>query len=335
MLTLLCSVNSPLVMADAGESPLFPADPQAATPLAIELRLPLTQLTRLKPDVSEAFDANLTLDDGTGLELRVSPRGKSRRSQCTFPPLRLDFKKKTTAGTVFEGQNKLKLVTHCSNRLARGGYLAAEMLAYRLLTLFTDASFRVRALEVTYVNSDDSESETWPAFVIEHKKDLAKRMGGELLKAKSIDVSAVEPHYSTLVNMFQLMVANTDFSILAGPGEECCHNAVPVQAEQVRVVPYDFDATGLVNAPYAHPSPAVNIRRVTQRLYRGYCEHNDAIPAVVEEFLARQADVFALVDSFADIPGLERARVSKYLLKFFEMIDPPKTLNSKVTRRCR
>ena len=83
------------------------------------------------------------------------------------------------------------------------------------------------------------------------------------------------------------------------------------------------------------PSPAVNIRRVTQRLYRGYCEHNDAIPAVVEEFLARQADVFALVDSFSDIPGLERARVSKYLLKFFEMIDPPKTLNSKVTRRCR
>jgi hypothetical protein len=334
ILTALCGVNSPLVMAD-DDSPLFPADPRSASPLAVELQLPLTQLTRLKPDVTEAFDATLTLDDGTELALQVSPRGKSRRAQCSFPPLRLDFKKKAAAGTVFAGQNKLKLVTHCSSRLARGGYLAAEMLAYRFLNLFTDASFRVRALNVTYLNSDNSESETWPAFVIEHKKDLAKRMNGELLAVKSIDVSAVDPHYATVVNMFQLMVANTDFSILAGPGEECCHNAVPVQAEQVRVVQYDFDATGMVDAPYAHPSPAVNIRRVTQRLYRGYCAHNDAIPAVVEEFLAKQAEVFALVESFSDIPGLDRKGVSRYLSKFFEIIASPKSLDSKVVRRCR
>ena len=152
-----------------GSALLFPAAASGAEPIPFELALPLSRLKKLKAADTQEFAARLTLKDGTELPLKVSPRGKSRRKQCDFPPLRLDFKKKATDGSIFAGQNKLKLVTHCSRRLARGGYLAAEMLAYRLFNTLTDASFRVRAVQIDYVDTDKEHSESWPGFVIEHK----------------------------------------------------------------------------------------------------------------------------------------------------------------------
>ena len=71
----------------------------------------------------------------------------------------LDFKRKQTQGTLFEGQNKLKLVTHCKEAFAKRDYLAAELLTYRLLNLLTDMSFRVRPLAITYVDTDTDQKQ--------------------------------------------------------------------------------------------------------------------------------------------------------------------------------
>ena len=137
------------------------------------------------------------------------------------------------------------------------------------------------------------------------------------MEVESLALRELQPDYATLVSVFAYMVGNTDFSLRMGPNQACCHNAVPIQLQQVWVVPYDFDATGLVNAPYAQPAPAMNIRRVTQRTFRGYCDHNDQIARVAEEFLSKQTELLALVDSFEEIPGLKRERVRKFLAEFF------------------
>ncbi len=319
----------------APELPLFPADIANATPLTFELHLPLTPLKKLRPSATETYDAQVILADGTELPLQVSPRGKSRRKQCDFPPLRLDFKKKATSGTVFAGQNKLKLVTHCSKRLARGGYLAAEMLVYRLFNVLTPASFRVRAVEITYVDTAKQRNENWPGFLIEHKSQLAARLDGELLEVDQLALRQLQPEVAALVSLFAYMVGNTDFSLRMGPDGDCCHNAVPIQAQHVWVVPYDFDATGLVNAPYAQPAPAMNIRRVTQRKYRGYCDHNAHVVEVAANLTAQQQVMLDLVNTFDELPGLNRERVGKYLAEFFDVIDQPQAINNKLIKRCR
>ena len=105
------------------------------------------QLLRSKKDETSEFEAQMVLATGERLPLKVRPRGKSRRERCSFIPLELNFKRKALAGTVFDGQNKLKLVTHCGRSMASSGYLASELLVYRLLNYLTDYSFRVRALE--------------------------------------------------------------------------------------------------------------------------------------------------------------------------------------------
>ena len=71
------------------------------------------------PDDKPLRAAAVTLMGPEGTELvlpvKVRTRGIFRRDKrnCNFPPLRLDFPKSEMKGTVFEGQNRLKLVTPC------------------------------------------------------------------------------------------------------------------------------------------------------------------------------------------------------------------------------
>jgi hypothetical protein len=83
--------------------------------------------------------------EDVSLDIKIRARGKFRRQKenCAFPPLRLNFRKSNT--TLFANSDKLKLVTHCrsrSNSYEQTVY--KEYLAYRILNVLTDWSFRAR-----------------------------------------------------------------------------------------------------------------------------------------------------------------------------------------------
>jgi hypothetical protein len=71
---------------------------------------------------------------------------------CRDPPLRLDFDEATPLGTVFDGQNKLKLVTHCRDSDSYEQNLLEEYLAYRFYNLLTPISLGVQLAEITYLD---------------------------------------------------------------------------------------------------------------------------------------------------------------------------------------
>ena len=82
---------------------------------------------------------------------------------------------------------------------------------------------------------------------------------------------------SALAALFQYMIGNTDFSMVASvEGEDCCHNGILLTGDSpgYYYVPYDFDFAGIVDAPYAEPNPRFKLRGVTSRLYRGHCSFN-------------------------------------------------------------
>ena len=186
------------------------------------------------------------------------------------------------------------------------------MFVYRLLNLFTDNSFRVRALEITYVDTDRERQEKYSGFVIEHKKALANRLHGDLVETSSLKLAQLDAEHASFISLFAYFIGNTDFSLRQGPGADCCHNAVPLQlGDLIFPIPYDFDAAGLVDPPYAAPAPNLSIRRVTQRLYRGYCEHNDLLDTAIKNFSDKRADVQTLIDGFDDIPGFREKSVSE------------------------
>jgi hypothetical protein len=113
---------------------------------------------------------------------------------------------------------------------------------------------------------------------------------------------------------------------LAGPaGAACCHNVVPFERADGRLipVPYDFDAAGLVAAPYAEPDARLPIRSVRQRLYRGSCRSLAELEPVFGLFDRERATVTALFTSDAGIPQEAAARARAFIDEFYAVIADP------------
>ncbi len=91
------------------------------------------------------------------LPMKVRLRGNFRKDpvNCDFPPLRLNFSNTTVINTIFAGQDKIKLVTHCRSRkdLYEQNVLK-EYLAYKLYNLFTEESYHVRLVHLTYADTE-------------------------------------------------------------------------------------------------------------------------------------------------------------------------------------
>ncbi len=123
--------------------------------IAVTIEGPLNTVMRNRDEVDE-FPAifKYTNADGTEttLDIKLRVRGKFRRKRetCNFAPLRVNFKKSQVKGTVFAGQNTIKLVTDCqSGKKSYQQYLLKEYLAYKFLNVLTDNSFSARVLRVT------------------------------------------------------------------------------------------------------------------------------------------------------------------------------------------
>jgi hypothetical protein len=272
-------------------------------------------------------------------EIRIRPRGKSRRdrSVCKFPPLRVNFKKGQVKNTLFAGQNALKLVTHCRTRDSFQRYVLKEYLVYRIFNLLTDASFRVRLLKVTYV---DSERNAKPieryGFFIEHKNRLAIRVGTTVAEPVRIQSSELDPVQASIGELFQYLISNTDFSFLAAPpGESCCHNAILLHAQDGKYlpVPYDFDRTGLVDPPSALPDENLGQRSVRDRLFRGFCRPEPYLSDSVAKVRSQRSAINSLVRGQTGLKSSDQDRVLKFVDGFYRTIDDKRDRERKL--KCR
>lgn len=301
----------PLVYSTAAHASLFDAE----TPLSLQLEGPLRQLIHDSGEDEYPF----TLRSGDNeFDVAIRVRSQSRRQICDFPPLRLNFKRAQTEGSVFAGQDKLKLVTHCKAGHSYEANILEEYNAYRILNLITPVSFRVRLLRMTYLDGRRSQ-EKW-AFLIEDVDALAERVGGEHFEPAFAQGRELEQRHATQVALFQFLIGNTDFSLTAPKrGRSCCHNAKLIRTPAALYsVPYDFDQSGLVNAAYAGANPVMNVRNVKTRHYRGFCVANDILEAAIATILPRRSDIDAL---FTTTPGLtqrEANRATKYLHGFYD-----------------
>lgn len=272
------------------------------------------------------------------LDVGIRARGNFRHRICDLPPLRLNFKKSQVKGTLFHKQDKLKLVVPCEDSDRYEQLLLREYIAYRILNALTDLSFRVRLLRITYVDTNGrSNDDIRYAFVIEHEERFAKRHDLEEVELKWTSVEALEPAELNLTSIFQFLIGNTDFSPIAGaPERGCCHNYVLYRGESGRFVPvpYDFDHSGIVDAPYAEPNEAFKLRNVRERLYRGRCVNNDHIPASLERHRQARESIYQLVDELPGADGRTERETTRYLDGFFELIEKPAKVSRDITKRC-
>jgi hypothetical protein len=325
---------------DVGDRPLF----KSHDVLDVRIEAPLTTLIKKRSD-EEYLDGSFSYAraDGTEqtLELKIRTRGKFRlqKSTCVLPPIRLNFKKGQLKGTEFAGEDKLKLVTHCKLGNDRFEQLVLrEYLTYRILHTLTEQSFGARLLRINYIDTDGKKKEmTRYGFVIEDKDDIGDRLGLKLESLKSISYGALDARQTNLIAMYEFMIGNTDFSMIRGPADdECCHNIVPytVAEGSYTPIPYDFDFSGIVDAPYALPNPQFKIRSVRTRVYRGRCANNEHLEETIALFHDKEAEIRGLV---TNLPGLKpkvAKSVMKYIDGFYEIIGDPKKIEKSLIKKC-
>ncbi len=305
-----------LVGATAGAAPLFDSDDV----LELELRGPLREVTSSRREPKVRTFELVAGDEVLSVDVRV--RGNSRLKLCDFPPLRLDFTNSNVDGTVFSGQDKLKLVSHCKARSAYEDNVLEEYAAYRIFSLLSDDALDARLLRVRYVDTKRSGKDPIEryAFVIESLDALVERTGGTLLQRKALAKGSMDLEQLAIVFVYQYLIGNTDWSLVAARGEElCCHNGELLEREgRVFYVPYDFDFAGLVNARYAKPLPEMGIRTVKTRRYRGYCFEGLDLKAAILRILDKEAAILEFLGSLPSIEGgAEQGRI-RYAERFFE-----------------
>jgi hypothetical protein len=320
-------------------------------PLTFTLEAPLSSIFKERGKERNERPGRLIVPgiDGQSMTLNVQvrTRGKTRaeRRICEFPPLRLDFDSAGT-GTVFEGQNDVKLVTHCqSGRAEYEQYVLQEYLVYRMYALLTEFSFTPRLARITYVDTDAKrDTVTRYGFLLEPVDAVAARNGVEALRIPSVAPHLVHPSSITLVEVFEYMIGNPDWSAFGlEPGEDaCCHNTVPIGAVAgpIYSVPYDFDIAGIVNTRYADrlfgtPERNMGIRSVRQRVYRGLCWSEQHLADAFELFNHKREAIYALYRAQPELHPEILKETLEYLDAFYDTINDPHKVKREFTSKCR
>jgi hypothetical protein len=314
--------------------PLFASD----EPLEMTIEADFRKLVETKDNEVPYYDsAKLTVtgkEGHTRIPIMVRARGYSRRlSLCDFPPLLLDFRKAGLQGTLFEGQNKLKLVTYCRDMDRYQEYVFHEYLIYKMFNILTDTSFRVRLTRIRYLDrgKDKAMAENY-GFLIEDIDKLAERLGGEE-SDRLLHIHDLCDH-TTLdrFTIFQYMISNVDWNI----GQPMMHNVklITIGSGQPIPIPYDFDFCGMINTSYAAAPPNLPIQSVRQRLFRGYCRHPGEYEKTMQGFLERRDEIYGLYKNFPYLNESVKKSAIKFLDQFYEVITNPKKTIKEFYNAC-
>jgi hypothetical protein len=318
----------------------------SGTSLDITITAPWSEIQKQKKN-QNPYPAKLDYLDEAGqpvsLDLTVGRRGIKRQEVCPFPPIRLTFVKEAVANTTFRGNDELKLVTHCNKAAKFDQYYVLEMLAYHMYNLLTDYSYRVKPLQVTYIDSKNGKPvDTRFGFLIESNGDMAKRNGLRKLDIPKINHKRLEAKSTALLTLFQYMIANPDWAASMGHDPaKCCHNVKLIgpdpflDTDFAIPVAYDFDSAGLVDPEYAAPPEGLPIKSVTQRLYRGYCVHNGQLEAARQKTLEQEGAIMALIQNESRLNDNSKNKTLKFMAKYFEIVKDPGQFQKNVVAECR
>lgn len=266
-------------------------------------------------------------------DITAKTRGHFRKNSlnCSMPPVLLNFSNaQLPEGSPFKGQEKLKLVTPCQD----DRYVLREYYVYKIFNLFTEKSFRTRLLKVNF--SDEGRPgkvKTVHCFVIEDEHAVAKRNELNILEKDLIRPEKTDRETFLDMALFELLIANTDWSVQYRQNIKLLgKEGSPV----VYTVPYDFDHSGIVSAPYAKPAEALEMSSVRERRYRGYClKDQSAFQPAIERQLQSKEKVMNLYSSSTLLDPKYIASTLKYLEDFYSLLTDDKKRSAVLGYPCR
>ena len=298
------------------------------------LKSPQIQEVTIQTDISDiiegkrtndTFDATLVFTNDTGSvvqkSIELTPRGKSRRNYCNFPPLRIKFSKEQLVERGIRKDHKsLKLVTHCNEGLTANHNVLKEYLAYKVYQALTDNSLDVQLLKVNYEDTEsDTELEKY-AILLEDIDELAESIEGEEVEGFGRLWKELDSRTARIMAFFQYFIGNDDWNV---EGNRNLKFIKPNNRKKLLVIPYDFDSSGFVSTAYAKPNPNLKMQSIKQRFFMGKLKNKEERAEIVSLFKDKKEAIYQIVNEFELLDDISKLELKEYIDSFYKTIESP------------
>lgn len=264
------------------------------------------------------------------IPVRVAPRGNFRLKpeNCSFPPLLLNFKKEDVKNTLFDKQDKLKLVTPCREEKE----VIEEYLIYRMYQEVTPLSLKVRLAVVRYIDAEsDSLLFTSHSFFVEDKERAAKRLGASVYEKMVTPFDLDTDNFRKLA-FFQYMIGNKDWYVTSR------HNIIIMVPDDMTgkpfAVPYDFDFSGMINAAYTKAKGSSTEPPPARRLYKGLCYTSREIEEVFRFFRQLKPKFISMLKGSKLIPRYDKNEITYYISYFYYLSRSKSLIKEEIINKC-
>jgi hypothetical protein len=310
----ICATN--IVLADKTDS-LFTSD----AIIKMELRSDFSAIQKDRIENPVYHEGELVYYTShkktTILPVKLIVRGHFRLNpeHCNFPPLLVNFKKKEVENTIFDNQDKLKLVTPCQSEQ----YVFDEYLIYKMYNQVTDKSLKVRLVKILYFDTSSGKKlfEKY-SFFIEDKEEFEERINSVVIE-KNLLPFYLDRENIKRVSVFQYIVGNKDWFF------HTRHNILIMQPIDTTLlpftVPFDFDFSAFVNADYTKPFGVPDDALTNRRIYKGLCFTSDEFEEVFNFYRKLRPEFESLINNMKLIPNADRKKRIKYIGYFYTVIE--------------
>ncbi len=256
-------------------------------------------------------------NDTLQIPVKIKTRGNFRLKEenCDFPPLRFKFKTRDVLHTVFEGQDKLKLVTHCRDTsMVMEQTMFREYLVYKLYNTISKNSLKVRLVKVKYIDINYGEQLNKYAFFIESVEQMAERLGLEEIQMANMTQEQLVEDNIINVALFNYMIGNTDWSIPK------LHNVALFRDNRHAppiAVPYDFDMSEFVDACYMKVYMG---RELLENRYKGKKVSIECLEKAISHYQTHKKELINSILSFEQLSLESKQECLKLIDSFYQVL---------------
>lgn len=302
--------------------------------MRMELRSDFGEIQKDRIETPELHKSELIYYNNDGSEIKLSllvyVRGNFRKNpvNCDFPPLFLDFRKNKVKNTLFEGQGKLKLVTPCHS----DEDVLDEYLIYRLYNKVTDLSLKVRLVRMSYFDTEKGQvCREGYSFFLEDKDHAAER-NNLVEKDFFLTPFTLERENFMKLSVFQYLIGNKDWFVTSR------HNIIIMQQADSTLppyaVPYDFDFSGFVNAPYTYKIYGQPNLPADRRVFKGLCYTEDEFKEVFDFYRILKPVFRSEVKEMKILSPGSRRHILACLNEFYSIIKSRQLVKQEFLENC-
>jgi len=275
------------------------------------------------------YPAVLTDHTGRNYPVQVKARGKFRLKTCEIPPLQVKFLQPNLREYGLDTLDEIDISLPCMEEPKGAELLMREYIAYRMYERLTPEAIRARLIRLTIRDvHDGGRPKQMLAMAVEDEEEMAARLNGQSLEEYGMAPERLDMAYAARMVIYQYMIGNTDWDI------SMFRNIQLIQPREagrkVLTIPYDFDFSGFVSAPYATPNSLFGLRHVRDRFLMANGIDPTAFSNAIQD-LKNARPAFVELCTTPLLAKKTSAQLIRYLDTFFKVVEQENSVPEKMT----